>query len=278
MTATQPLPRPDQSRLATAPRLVVATDFDGTLAPFRDDPLAVVPDAAAIDALRRLAALPDTHVALASGRDVETLARLSGLSPRGGVSLLGSHGGQRWWAGHAQPAGLDPDEAALREAMVRGGEALVAEHPGTHLEVKFAGVVLHSRTVTEEIEESVRQAGRRLAERLGVEPMLGKNVLELSVRRSSKGEALRELVDSLGEDPLHRPDHAERSPGWNLWFAGDDVTDETVFTEFADAPDSVLVKVGAGATAATSRVTGIPEVSALLVELADAREDALGPA
>ncbi|WP_462419060.1 trehalose-phosphatase [Kytococcus sp. Marseille-QA3725] len=266
------LPAPDQRHLAGAPWLVVATDFDGTLAPFEDDPMAVVPAPRAVAALRRLAALPTTEVVLVSGRDVQTLHQLSGLGPQEGVSLLGSHGGQQWQVGHEAPAGLDEDEAAQREMLITGGRGLVEELPGTSLEVKFAGVVVHTRQATQEVALEARAAVRRLARRCGVEPMVGKNVLEMSVLRTTKGEALRRLIDSLGEDRHHRREHRERTPGHTLWFAGDDVTDETVFRAFEDEAAAVLVKVGEGATAATSRVDGIDDVARLLSELADLRE------
>lgn len=273
-SAGAPLPPPDQAHLARTPWLVVATDFDGTLAPFRDDPMAVVPHPDSIAALRRLAALPTTQVVLVSGRDVTTLHQLSGLGPQDGVSLLGSHGGEQWRVGQDAPTGLDEDEVAQRDMLIAGARGLVAEHPGTTLEVKAAGVVVHTRRATPEVALAARGAVRRLGRRCGVEPLLGKDVLELSVLRTTKGEALAELVHRLGQDRWNRRSHRERTPGYTLWFAGDDVTDETVFQAFADEAGAVLVKVGPERTRASSRVDGIDDVARLLTELADAREAA----
>lgn len=273
-SAGAPLPPPDQTHLARTPWLVVATDFDGTLAPFQDDPMAVVPHPDSIAALRRLAALPTTQVVLVSGRDVTTLHQLSGLGPQDGVSLLGSHGGEQWRVGQDGPTGLDEDEVAQRDMLIAGARGLVAEHPGTTLEVKAAGVVVHTRRATPEVALAARGAVRRLGRRCGVEPLLGKDVLELSVLRTTKGEALAELVHRLGQDRWNRRSHRERTPGYTLWFAGDDVTDETVFRAFADEAGAVLVKVGPEPTCASSRVDGIDDVARLLTELADAREAA----
>lgn len=273
-SAGAPLPPPDQAHLARTPWLVVATDFDGTLAPFQDDPMAVVPHPDSIAALRRLAALPTTQVVLVSGRDVTTLHQLSGLGPQDGVSLLGSHGGEQWRVGQDGPTGLDEDEVAQRDMLIAGARGLVAEHPGTTLEVKAAGVVVHTRRATPEVALAARGAVRRLGRRCGVEPLLGKDVLELSVLRTTKGEALAELVHRLGQDRWNRRSHRERTPGYTLWFAGDDVTDETVFQAFADEAGAVLVKVGPERTRASSRVDGIDDVARLLTELADAREAA----
>ena len=52
------------ARAAAAESLLVATDFDGVLAPFDVDPMAVRPAAGGMESLRALAALPATTVAI----------------------------------------------------------------------------------------------------------------------------------------------------------------------------------------------------------------------
>ena len=95
-------------RAADAPTLVVACDYDGTLAPFVDDPTRAVPAPGAADALARLAGLPRTTVALLSGRNRAALAEVSGADAP--VVLVGSHGSE-WEGGFDTP--LDDDEEAL---------------------------------------------------------------------------------------------------------------------------------------------------------------------
>ena len=60
--------------LARAPALLVAADFDGTLAPIVPQPWMARADPAAVRALRALAELPRTHVAIISGRSLADLA------------------------------------------------------------------------------------------------------------------------------------------------------------------------------------------------------------
>ena len=76
--------------LARTERLLVALDFDGTLAPEVDQPDAAraLPEAHA--AVERLAALPATRVALVSGRSVTDLEQVSRFGDE--VLLVGSHG------------------------------------------------------------------------------------------------------------------------------------------------------------------------------------------
>ena len=79
-------------RIARAPVLLVVSDYDGTVAPIVTDPAAARPLREAVVALRNLAALPQTHVAVVSGRALRDLAAISGLPPE--VHLVGSHGSE----------------------------------------------------------------------------------------------------------------------------------------------------------------------------------------
>ncbi|MDR1118477.1 MAG: hypothetical protein LBL01_04175 [Bifidobacteriaceae bacterium] len=117
--------------LVAAKRLVVALDFDGTLAPLVPNPddARVLPEAAA--ALRRIAAAPGVVLALVSGRPAADLARLA-LPPDGTV-LIGSHGAEHGRAAgggvELEPVELSPARRA-RLARVRAAlEALAAEAP-----------------------------------------------------------------------------------------------------------------------------------------------------
>ena len=79
-------------RLATSPILLVASDYDGTLAPIVNDPKKAFPLREVMVALKSLAAMPHTHVAVISGRALRDLAMLTG-SPVS-VHLVGSHGSE----------------------------------------------------------------------------------------------------------------------------------------------------------------------------------------
>src|SRR5262245_2076619 len=79
-------------RLARTPNLLVACDYDGTLAPIVDDPTKAWPLPEAVAAVRSLAALPQTTVAAISGRSLRDLAALSRLPSE--VHLVGSHGSE----------------------------------------------------------------------------------------------------------------------------------------------------------------------------------------
>jgi trehalose 6-phosphate phosphatase len=233
--------------LADVPVLLVATDFDGVLAPLVSDPETSRPLPAAADALRELAALPDTTVALLSGRDLATLARLSGLG--GEAVLIGTHGAE-FDDGLALPAAA----VALRDRVLAAVKPLVADVAGASVEVKPASVAVHVRNAD-------RDAGDRLLAAVaegpggwdGVHSTAGKRVLELAVIETSKGTAIETLRDQVGASAV--------------FFAGDDVTDEKAFAVLGEG--DVGVKVGEGSTAAQYRVAdpeAMIKVFALLAE------------
>jgi trehalose 6-phosphate phosphatase len=242
-------------RLAGLETLLVALDFDGVLAPIVLVPSEARPLPAAAAAIRELAGLPGTSVVLVSGRGLADLAAVSGFATP--VRMVGSHGGE-FGEGLVEGGGslLDDDQAALKDAMTEALEKLVAGEPGAELEHKPAGVAVHVRNAPPEVGERVLAAVRAgVGTWDGVDSTEGKAVIDLAVLKVSKGAAVDLLRERL------RPDA--------VLFAGDDVTDETVFTRLR--PGDVGIKVGEGDTAAAYRVDGPEDVAALLTELARLR-------
>ncbi len=232
--------------LAGVPRLLVALDFDGVLAPIVPVPADARPLAAAVTAIEGLTELPDTTVALLSGRGLADLAAVSGLGPP--VHLIGSHGGE-FDAGDGAASMLDDAARERLERLNSELRELVAGQPGVSLENKPAGVAVHVRNAEREVATRVLDAVRAgPASRPGVETTPGKEVLDLAVLEVSKGVALDRLREQIGAD--------------GVFFAGDDVTDETAFTRLR--PGDVGVKVGDGDTAAEYRVPDPPAFAALL--------------
>ncbi len=225
------------ARLARVPRLLVASDYDGVLAPIVSDPAQARPIPAGTAVLAALADLPDTEVTVVSGRGRDDLAALSGLADR--VTLVGSHGAEIDGV-----AAIDDDARALHERLRQRLTALVGDRPGVALEVKPVSVVLHTRNadrpVATEAAEEVRGGPATWP---GVHVTEGKEVIELAVSTADKGTAVRLL--------------RERTRADAVLFLGDDVTDENVFAVLCDA--DVGIKVGEGDTRARFRVASPDE-------------------
>src|SRR4051812_37286929 len=176
-------------RIARTPNLLVAADYDGTLAPIVDDPIRAAPLPEAIAAIRELASLPQTTVAVISGRALRDLAALSRLPSE--VRLVGSHGSE-FDVGFV--ARIAPEAAALRTRLGRAVFELAEPHPGIRLEQKPASVAIHTRGVDHEVTVALAEAVRTgPATWPGIHLTTGKDVVELSVVATHKGAAVDEL-------------------------------------------------------------------------------------
>ncbi|WP_045732825.1 trehalose-phosphatase [Pseudarthrobacter chlorophenolicus] len=245
--------------IAATDQLLVAMDFDGTMAPIVPHAGDARPLPRAAAAFAGLAALPRTTTALISGR---ALASLRGVaSPPAESLLIGSHGAEAWLGPGSAGLELDEGQRTLL-AEVRGILAGIAgEAPGTMLEDKPAGVVLHTRQAADDVAEDAVAAARSLLEdREGVFLKNGKRVLETSVVHASKGEAVAFLRQAAGATAV--------------LFAGDDTTDEDAFARLV--PGDVGVKVGLDFTQAQYRVEAPIHVAELLEALLAARSSAVG--
>lgn len=246
--------------LARTETLLVALDFDGTLAPLSDDPMSVraLPEAA--EAVRRLAALPRTTVAFVSGRQLADLRVIGEHRDDSDVWLAGSHGAEHWRpAAAAPPAGPDPDpsDTAAAERLVAEAERAVEGVEGAWIERKAYGLAVHTRLAD---ESGTRRAQDRVdalvAEQApGWRRRTGKDIVEYAWRHEGKDTAIAALRAETGATAV--------------LFAGDDVTDEDALRSLAG--DDLGVRVGPGETAAEVRVSDPRELAELLTELAAAR-------
>jgi trehalose-phosphatase len=238
---------------AVAPLLLVACDFDGTLAPIASTPQEAVPDEESLAAADALAVMPHTHAAVISGRALNDLAaKISGASK---LWLVGSHGAE-FSAAYFKtlpPAVMDL-LARVRSELVR----ITAGLEGALIEDKPASVAFHFRNVAE------ANAGPALEAILkgpaaweGVHTRPGLKVIELSVAPGNKGRALAAIRHRVGATAVV--------------FIGDDVTDEDAFGVLG--PADLGIKVGQGPSRAEYRVAGSDRVPHLLRRLLILRND-----
>ena len=246
------------ARLAREPHLLVACDYDGTLAPIVDVPGEARPRRESVAALRALAALSDTSVAVISGRSLHDLAALSRLPEE--IHLVGSHGTE-FDVGFARA--LSHEALALRDRVTEELHAIAAQRPGVLVEHKPAGVALHYRQASETDSAAALAAVREGPALLpGVHAREGKQVIELAVVEADKGYALDAIRHQVGATAA--------------LFVGDDVTDEDAFSRLT-GPD-LGIKVGLGPTFAAQRVEGPDDVARLLARLVESRREWLAGA
>ncbi|MFT4127600.1 MAG: trehalose-phosphatase [Gordonia sp. (in: high G+C Gram-positive bacteria)] len=238
---------------ARVPTLLVASDYDGCLAPIVARPEDATPNAASIRAIRAAAQLPGTGAAVVSGRELAVLAELSGLSAP--VELVGSHGSEFATGFTAE---VTPEARQLLDRLITELQAIAARYPGSRVETKPVSAALHVRNASRADAEAACARARLGPARLpGVQVTEGKEVIELAVIETSKGHALDTLRERIGADAVI--------------YLGDDVTDEKAFAHLRPHSGDVGIKVGAGATAAGFRVADTDDVAAVLELVVAAR-------
>ncbi|MBP7949657.1 MAG: trehalose-phosphatase [Verrucomicrobiales bacterium] len=223
------------ARCAAPPRLLLAFDFDGTLAPLVSTPAAAQLPAQTLGALRTLQAVPGICLAIISGR---SLPDLISRVPLPDAIFAGNHGLEIRGLGldgeRIQAAALKPRLRILTgkiQQSTAGISGLFIENKGLSLTVHLRNVLAGQRdTATRIVEQTGKgdpafrlQHGNLVLEYI---PDIGWD----------KGSALKQITARLG------------IPRCATVYAGDDTTDETVFTAM---PTAVTIRVGeAGPTAA----------------------------
>ena len=250
------------TQLSEVPRLLIASDFDGVIAPIVADRDAVQPDAPALGALRELSELPGVAVALVSGRalaDLDSHTRMPSS-----VVLVGSHGAEvgalpPWMQSEVldkSALAMSPEKEELLASITTTLRRIARAHPGTEVETKPTAAVLHTRNAKGRGSINATDSALEYAMTLpDVTVTPGKEVIEFAVVPTSKGVA----VDTLA-----------RASAADAWlYLGDDVTDESVFAQLGES--DLGIKVGGGDTAARLRIADTEAVRGVLQRLLELR-------
>jgi trehalose 6-phosphate phosphatase len=230
---------------AQAQTTALCLDFDGTLAPIVDDPNQARPLPGTVEVLGQLAAR-FAAVALLSGRPADYLAQHAAAP---GVRYLGLYGlqeirnGQLW---------VDPRLKAARAAVLAAQQDLrdcaAVRDSGAYLEDKQYAVAIHTRRVAnpDRWAAPIDQAARQIADRHGLEVILGKQVWELRPAvHSDKGDAIRRVIgDSKARGVVVAGDDLGDLPAFaaalELKAAGGDAL--RIAMDSAEAPPALIDK------------------------------------
>jgi trehalose 6-phosphate phosphatase len=213
--------------LRSARRILIASDFDGTLCPIADSPGEVRLGAAMTGILTRLTACERIVFAVISGR---SLADISSRLPVE-ATISGNHGLE------IRAPGLDfqhPEARALRPEIAAACDALrvgLKIWPGAWVEDKGLSATAHYRRVEQRHHRCLLQVARRCLRPFGNRLALraGNKALEVRPKLAwDKGAALNHIRQSAG-------------PFQACICMGDDRTDETMFRA---NPDGLNIRVG----------------------------------
>lgn len=239
--------------LGSARRVLIASDFDGTLCPIADSPAEVRLGAAITGILGRLTACGRISFAVISGR---SFADVSCRLPFP-ATVAGNHGLEIRAPGldfeHPEASAARPELAAACEAM----RAALLNWPGAWVEDKGLSATAHFRAVDRRYHRCLLKTARHSLARFGNRFALraGNRALEVRPRVAwEKGDALRYIRESAG-------------PFQTCICLGDDRTDETMFRA---NPEGVNIRVGRRQpTAASYYLSDSTEVAIFLSHVLD---------
>lgn len=235
--------------LAGTSRLLVVSDFDGTLAEFSTDASNVPINAEAVSALQRLAALPETTVAILSGRHLDGLKQVSGFGPE--FVLAGSHGLEC----AEYQFEMTAEQASVLDQVSNFFEELAAGISGAFVEYKPYHRVLHMIRATDAHAVQIAYDKALALDIPGAFLKPGKWIVEATAVNVTKGTWINQARETFNPT--------------GVVFLGDDRTDEDGFAVLRS--DDLSVKVGEGETQAVARVANVSAAGELLTTLADLR-------
>lgn len=219
---------PFWEKLANASSPLLMLDYDGTLAPFREERDQAVPYPGVREHLQTIQDTSRTRLVIISGRYTKHLLPLLGMENH--PEIWGSHGRERLLAdGTYQNAEIDP---AAKEALANLWDWCADKGFLYERERKPASLALHWRGLAREKQQAIQA----LAEKEWPSYMQGTPLelhhfdggIELRLPGKNKGDAVRAL---LKEEPV---DAAA--------YLGDDLTDEDAFKALEGQGICVLVR------------------------------------
>jgi len=231
---------------------LIFLDYDGTLAPFADDPQKVQPSEELLEILRKLSQQPANEVVLISGRDRSTMQRWFGSF---NIGLVAEHGvwtkekNQEWQLIKSLDNGW---KSTIMPLLATYADRL----PRAFIEEKEFSVVWHYRRADPELAST---RAKELVDDLvnftaniNIQILQGNKVVEVRCGGVNKGSAAMRFL-------------AEHNFGFILAI-GDDWTDEDLFKILPEAAYSI--KVGIRQSYARFNLRSYVDVVELLKKLA----------
>ena len=255
-----PEPRPAtaaevlEAVVSSPSQTLIATDFDGTLAPIVDDPEQAYADPEAVAALGRLGERVGA-VAVITGRPVRMAVRLGRFQEVAGLHsliVLGQYGVERWNAADNEYL-LPPDPPQIKAVVEELPELLHSlDLAAARVEDKGRAIAVHTRSLPDSKAALAKLADplRDLAGSHGLAVEPGKNVWEIRAPGVDKGATLRAVVAETGAR--------------QVIFAGDDLGDLPAFRAVRDLAAAGVV--GLLVCSASTEEDALADLSDVIVD------------
>ncbi len=216
-------------RVAASNKRLLLLDYDGTLAPFRNNRDEAAPYPGIREMLRAIQEDGGTRIILVSGRSIDALLPLLAIDPP--PEIWGSHGWERLSPKRGHETA--PLEKRTVEALVEAWTLIEEAELTDRCEKKHGCLALHWRGLkadeAEGVRERVQASWERIAKVSNLSLVEFDGGLELRARGRSKATVTRTLLSEMGHDTV-------------CAFLGDDLTDEDAFRELSGEHLGVLVR------------------------------------
>ncbi|NQV35270.1 MAG: bifunctional alpha,alpha-trehalose-phosphate synthase (UDP-forming)/trehalose-phosphatase [Phycisphaeraceae bacterium] len=235
-----------------AKRRLFFLDYDGTLIGFFPNPQSASPDERLVEIIDQLSSDPRNEVVIISGRDKQTLTRWLGNLD---VNLVAEHGaflrhrGTGWMVRET----LSTDWKEVIQPVM---DRFVDRTPGSFVEEKSYSLVWHCRRCDPDLAQlrthELRDALISMTTNMEIGVFEGSKIVEVKNIGINKGAAADIWLGGRQHD--------------FVFAAGDDYTDEDMFSVLPDTAHSF--KLGQGASNAKYQLMGPDSLRALLSEFA----------
>jgi trehalose 6-phosphate phosphatase len=212
-----------------ARQALLLLDYDGTLAPFREERHQAFPYPGIAPLLEEIVGGGHTRVVIISGRDTSETISLLGVQPI--PEVWGLHGLQRRKLdGSVETVRLEQHDL---DALSEADRWLGYQQLRYKAEFKTGSIAVHWRGLSdggvEELRGRVLLGWKPIAERSGLELMDFDGGIEIRVPEADKGDVVQLLLN-------------EMEPDTPAAYLGDDATDERAFRAIHGRGLSVLVR------------------------------------
>jgi len=215
--------------VSQAPRSLLLLDYDGTLAPFRQERDQAFPYPGVAPALQEIVRAGQTRLVIISGRDTSETVPLLGIQPL--PEVWGLHGLQR-----RKPDGIvetaQVDNRCL-DALSDANRWLDYQQLHNKAELKTGSIAVHWRGLNEwgiqDVRGRVLLGWNPIAKYAGLDLLEFDGGVEIRVPKMDKGDVVRQLL-------------SEMETATPAAYLGDDATDEHAFQAIRGHGLSVLVR------------------------------------
>jgi trehalose 6-phosphate synthase/phosphatase len=237
---------------SSASKRSILLDYDGTLAPFVDDPRMAIPTDRLKQQLSQLSNRDKNEVVIISGRNKEDIGEWFKDVP---ITLVVEHGGFVRQSNQEAWVSTGEFDTSWKPAVNDIFEHYVANIPGSFIETKENSMVWHYRKsdpiLAQENIEQLKSSLVSIAQDFNLKVELGSMTVEVRPIGIDKGKTATEYSQDADF----------------ILAIGDDTTDEAMFEALPSK--AWTIKVRLGKTAARFCVSDVQDVHSLLEKLND---------